>query len=128
MSTTGPASSPNSRRRWIVLILRWGLPLGLLVLGVVFIVMGHGQVANVSDNPSSSVFSAYPTDHNSLYSALGVSAIIIALMVALIGFFIRLNSTDGADRDRDEAARDYFSRTGRWPGDTHPPAPPTSPR
>lgn len=110
-------ASPLSLRRILVLTVRWGLPLLFLAAGIVLILMGHGHVSNVTDNPSSSVFSEYPTDPSSLDSALGVSAIIVALMIVLIGWFMRLNSSDGADRQREEAARDYFSRTGRWPGE-----------
>jgi hypothetical protein len=103
-----------------VLVLRWGLPLIFLIGGILLILMGHGHVSNVTDNPSSSVFSEYPTDSNSIDSALGVSAIIVAMMILMIGWFMRLNAGDGADRERDEAARDYFSRTGRWPGEPDP--------
>jgi hypothetical protein len=106
--------------RWFVLAMRWGLPLIFLIGGIALILLGHGHVANVTDNPSSSVFSQYPTDSHSMDSALGVSAIIVALMIVMIGWFMRLNSRDGADRDREEAARDYFSRTGRWPGEQGP--------
>ena len=30
---------------------------------------------------------------------------------------VRLNTGDASDRDREEAARDYYSAHGRWPDD-----------
>ena len=114
-------SPPVTRRRWSVLAIRYGLPLILIIGGIVMIILGHGHVSNTSDNPSgASIFTQTPTDTNSMLSAIGVGAIVIALMVALVGFLMRLNVSDGADRRREEAARDYFSRTGRWPGEQGP--------
>lgn len=91
----------------------------LLVLGgIAFVVLGHGHVSDVQDQASGSVFTTIPTDRRSLFSALGVSLWILAAMWLMLMYFIRLNSTDAADRAADEAARDYYARTGRWPGET----------
>jgi hypothetical protein len=112
---------PGTRRAWLVLMIRWGLPLLLLIGGVVMIVLGHGHVSDTQDSGSgSSVFTQIPTDRDSFYSAIGVGALVVAAMVWMIGWFMRMNATDGADRKREEAARDYYARTGRWPGERGP--------
>jgi hypothetical protein len=114
------ARAPRKPIRWFVLLLRWGPPLLLLLGGIAFVLLGHGHVSDIQDQASGSVFTTIPTDKRSLFSALGVSLWIFALMWVMLLYFIRLNSTDGADRDADEAARDYYTRTGRWPGDPGP--------
>jgi hypothetical protein len=50
-------------------------------------------------------------------SAVGVGFIIIAMMVALLNWMLRLNADDVGDRAKEEQARDYFRRTGHWPGE-----------
>ena len=121
MATT---TSRSRRRTFLVYAIRYGLPLALVILGVVFIILGHGHVSDTQDTDSgASVFTQIPTDRRSFYSAIGVGSIIIAVMVAMIGWFMRLNLEDGDDRKREEAARDYFARTGRWPGEPGPHGP-----
>jgi hypothetical protein len=111
----------TGRRKVLVRTVRWGLPLLLVIFGVVMILLGHGRISDIQDSTSgSSVFTSIPTDNDSFYSAIGVSALIVAAMVAMIGWFMRMNSTDGFDRQREEAARDYYSRTGRWPAERTP--------
>jgi hypothetical protein len=114
---TVAARAPRKPIRWSVLIIRWVPPLLMILGAVAFILLGHGHIGDIKDQASGSVFTSIPTDKRSLFSALGVSLIIFALMWLLLVYFIHLNSTDGADRDADEAARDYYSRTGRWPGE-----------
>ena len=47
---------------------------------------------------------------------VGGGAIIGAgLAVALLNYFFRVGVAREADRDREEAAREHFGRTGRWP-------------
>jgi hypothetical protein len=109
--------APSTRRKWLILTVRWGIPLALAIGGVVMIVLGHGHVSDISDQASGSVFTSIPTDRDSMYSAIGVGAIIVAIMVWMVGWFTRMNMNDDKDRARDEAARDYYARTGRWPGE-----------
>ncbi len=119
------ASAPRTRIRWLRLVLRWGPPLLLVIGGVVFILMGHAHVSDVNGSmvgvdSGSEVFTAFPTDKRTWYSTIGVSLIVISVMWVMLLWFVRLNSTDGADRDADEAAREYYARTGRWPGEPGP--------
>ncbi len=48
-------------------------------------------------------------------SGAGVALIGCAVMVVLLNLFLRLGVRDTADREREEAAREYFDRHGRWP-------------
>lgn len=96
---------PHEPPRALVIGIRIGLPALLIVIGVVLIVMGHGRY--------NSVFA----DRDSLLSAVGVGFIIIALMVALLNWMLRMNADDAGDRAKEEQAREYFRRTGHWPGE-----------
>jgi hypothetical protein len=46
---------------------------------------------------------------------IGCMAIGAALAVALLNFFFRMGVSGDRDRDREEEARAYFDRHGRWP-------------
>jgi hypothetical protein len=89
----------------LLLAVRIGLPLLLVVIGIVLIIMGHGRY--------TSVFA----DRDSLLSAVGMGFIIIAMMVALLNWMLRMNADDALDRIKEEEARDHFRRTGHWPGE-----------
>jgi hypothetical protein len=117
MATATPS---RRRRRVLVFMVRWGLPLIFTVGGVVLIVLGHAHVSDISDQASGSVFTSIPTDRDSVFSAAGVGSLLVALMVWMVGWFARMNIGDEKDRARDEAARDYYARTGRWPGEQGP--------
>jgi hypothetical protein len=72
--------------------IRYGIPLVLLIAGVV--------VGAVTDS-----FAA---------SALFFSA---GSAVLLLNVLYRIGVQGDRERDREEAARAYFDRHGRWPGD-----------
>jgi uncharacterized membrane protein len=76
----------------ILFAVRVLLPAAIAAAGVVFLLVGsaNGQGA-------------------------GVALIGCAVMVVLFNLFLRLGVRDGADRAREEAAREYFDRHGRWP-------------
>ncbi len=97
----------DSRHRGIgatlLAITRLWLPLAIAAAGVVLIVLGHGSYSSV-------VASA-----RSLESAAGVALLIVALMVWMINWLFRLSLRSNAERDEEEAAREHFSATGRWP-------------
>ena len=73
-------------------LLRVALPAAIFVAGLVLAVVG-GEVG------------------------LGAGIVLMggALLLVLFNLWIRLGFTSERDREREEAARDHFSRTGRWP-------------
>jgi hypothetical protein len=74
-------------------VVRYGLPAVIFVAGIVCLVVG-GDVA----------------------LGAGIVLIGVAVLVAVFGAFARLSLASQDDREREEAAREYFSRHGRWPG------------
>jgi hypothetical protein len=69
---------------------------GIAVAGIVAIVIGHGRTS-------------------SPWAAAGVSLVIVALIVWLINWLFRMSVASNRDREREEEARRYFDRHGRWP-------------
>ncbi len=90
--------------RFIVGFTRIWLPLAIAALGVVLIVIGHGSYSQLVNT-------------HSLESATGVSLLIVAVIVWMINWLYRLGVSSNEDREQEERAREYFDRTGRWPGD-----------
>ena len=74
-------------------LVRIGLPAAISAAGVVLLVTGDGENAQ----------------------GAGVALIGCALIVMLFNLFLRLGLRDQRDRDREEAAREHFDRTGQWP-------------
>jgi hypothetical protein len=96
---------PEKRGFWLRVTRLW-LPLALVVGGIVLMVLGHGH------------YTSFVANRDSLLSGLGMCLELIALSVALLNWFVRLTMQSDKDRDREDWARDYFTRTGRWPGDS----------
>jgi hypothetical protein len=46
----------------------------------------------------------------------GVVFVGVGLLVALVNALMRLGIQSERDRDREQRAREYFDRHGRWPG------------
>ena len=84
--------------RLLISIGRHGLPLAIAGAGVAAIVVGHGSV-------------------NSPSAATGVGLIIVALIVWMLGWMYRMSIESNREREREEEARRYFDRHGRWPGE-----------
>jgi len=80
--------------RLLLSLTRLWLPLGIAVAGAVLIVVGHAKTAA---------------------AAAGVGLIIAALIVAMVNWLFRLSVASNRDREREEEARRYFDRHGRWP-------------
>ena len=79
----------------VLVLLRYVVPAGLLVAGVVILVVA---------------------DPSTRYDGFGLCwGAAFALFV--FAQLIRLNTSGADDRDREEAARDYYSQHGRWPND-----------
>lgn len=77
-----------------VALVRVGLPAAIAIGGIVAIVVAHGD--------------------NALAGA-GVSLIIVAIIVWMINWLFRMSLASNRDREREERAREYFDRHGRWP-------------
>ena len=106
----GPKPGPAVR------LVRWGVPLVFIVLGIVLLVLSHGHLSGVQDNAAeSNVFTTTDTSRDSLLSAAGVAAIVIALMFVLLSWMLRLNSGEAGERADEDAAREHLRRTGHWP-------------
>ncbi len=79
----------------ILRLVRIGLPAAIAAAGVVFLIAGEGE-----------------NDQGA-----GVALIGVALVVMLLNLALRLGVASNLDREREEAAREHFDRTGRWPDD-----------
>jgi protein-S-isoprenylcysteine O-methyltransferase Ste14 len=93
----------RSGRFWLSATRVW-LPLGIAVAGVVLIVIGHGSYSDLANT-------------HSLESAAGVSLLLVALIVWMLNWMYRLSIRSNEDREDEERAREYFDRTGHWPGE-----------
>jgi prepilin signal peptidase PulO-like enzyme (type II secretory pathway) len=78
----------------VLSVTRLWLPLVIAVAGAVAIVLGHGRTS---------------------LAGAGVGLLVIAVIVWMINWMIRLSVESNDDRDREEAAREYFDRHGHWP-------------
>lgn len=74
--------------------LRYGLPLGIFLLGCALVLVDGGG----------------STGWEGFIMATGA-----ALAVLLLNGLFRLGAQGDREREAEEAARDHFSRTGRWP-------------
>jgi hypothetical protein len=81
-------------RRLLLNLTRIWLPLAIAVGGVVAIVIGHGSTGT---------------------AAAGVALLIVAIIVWMVNWMYRMSVQSNRDREREEDARDYFARHGRWP-------------
>jgi len=80
--------------RLLLSATRLWLPVVIAIAGVVGIVIGHGQNAA---------------------AGAGVGLLLVALTVWLINWMYRMSVQSNRDREREEEARRYFDRHGKWP-------------
>lgn len=73
--------------------VRYGLPLAMVIAGVVALGMGDEE------------------------AGFGVVLIGSAAIVLLINVLFRLSIRSNRERDEEERARERFEREGRWPGE-----------
>jgi hypothetical protein len=85
---------PTGFGRVALIVTRVWVPVAIAVAGVVLIVIGHGRTTA---------------------AAAGVALVIAALIVWMINWMYRMSVESNRDRDREEEAREYFDRHGRWP-------------
>ena len=93
--------------RVLLTATRIWLPLAIAAGGVVMIVVGHGRGGQTASTPLG----------NSL-AAGGVAMLIAALIVWMVNWMFRMSVQSNREREAEEQAREYFDRTGRWPGET----------
>lgn len=74
--------------------LRYGLPAGIVLLGCALLIIDGGG----------------STGWEGFIMAVGA-----ALAVLLLNGLFRLGAQGDRERDAEEAAREHFARTGRWP-------------
>ena len=81
------------------------------------LVLSHGHLTGVQDNASeSNVFTGGTfTDRDSMLSAVGVASIVVALMILLLSWMLRLNADEAGDRAKEDDAREHFRRTAIGP-------------
>jgi hypothetical protein len=71
-------------------LVRWGLPLGLAVAGVIVLVFADVE-------------------------GVGESLIAAGICVWIANAMLRFGFHDTDDRDREERAREYYDEHGHWP-------------
>ena len=76
-----------------LLAIRYGIPLAILIAGIVALVIG-GDAAGA-----------------------GVVLCGSAFMVLLINVLFRMSIVSNKERDEEERAREEFERSGHWPGE-----------
>jgi hypothetical protein len=76
-----------------IYLVRYGLPAAIALAGVVVLIIGAGQ---------------------GISAAAGITLIGVAFLVGLVNLLARLAISSQDDREREERARDRFSREGRW--------------
>ena len=85
---------PGISARVILSATRVWVPVAIAVAGIVGIVIGHGKNAA---------------------AGAGVGLVIVALIVWMINWLYRMSVASNRERDREEEAREFFDRHGRWP-------------
>ena len=101
--TTQVEAPEKEPPRIVVLTVRYLLSAVILVVGILFIVAGHGRYKSVLANKDS------------LYSAVGVALILVSASIVLLNWLVRMNKDSFEDRAKEERAREYFVKTGHWP-------------
>jgi hypothetical protein len=84
--------APGRDRSPAVVAVRYVLPAAIVLAGLVLTVVGSDTAAGA-----------------------GVVLIGVGFLVALGGALMRLSIESNRDREREEEARRYFDRHGRWP-------------
>jgi hypothetical protein len=90
----GADDSPKAtpRHRWLMRALRYGLPVVVVIGGLV--VMSFG-------------------DESQLEGGAGIVS--AGLAIYFVNWLARLSVSGDREREREEAAREYYAKHGRWP-------------
>jgi uncharacterized membrane protein len=108
----------NNRRdpaRVLLSLVRVWLPVVMAVTGIGLIVAGGARV-----HAREGIFEDTLQGGGILQSTLaafGLALLLIALIVWMINWLFRMSLDSNRERDREEEAREYFDRHGRWPGE-----------
>ena len=94
LDMTEKRRQPSTFGRIVVGATRVWVPVAIAIAGVVGIVIGHGKT------PAAGA---------------GVGLLIVALIVWMVNWMFRMSVASNRERDREEEAREYFDRHGRWP-------------
>lgn len=86
-----PGESGNRGSLALIAVARVVVPGAVLLGGMALIALGHG--------------------------VFGVMVMAIVPLVVAVNWLARLSLRSGSDREREEAARSEFRRTGRWPAE-----------
>jgi hypothetical protein len=99
MSTKGSRPGQRYGLEVAVIAVRYGIPAALILAGQVILIATGDPVSWAG------------------FTGAGVA-------VLLIGILVRIGVEGVRERDREEAAREYFSKHGRWPGEDRAPGRP----
>ena len=94
LAMTNHSDQTGGFGRFVLAATRVWIPVLIAVAGVVGIVIGHGRTAA---------------------AGAGVGLLIVAVIVWMINWMFRMSVESNRDREREEEAREYFDRHGRWP-------------
>jgi hypothetical protein len=86
----GPQAPP--RHRWLLRMIRYALPAVVVIGGLV--VMSFG-------------------DESQLEGGAGIVS--AGLAIYFLNWVVRLGASGDREREREEAAREYYTKHGRWP-------------
>ena len=87
-------------RRVTLAFVRVGLPIALVIAGVILLIIGHGKTSA---------------------AGAGVVVLGVAVMVVMLDWLARLSISSTGDREQEERAREYLDRTGHWPDEAGQP-------
>ena len=98
LSPWGRRRPPRNRRRRALLLagVRYGIPAAIFIAGLAVL---------AADSDGTTRLTA------------GFMFFGVALAVLLLNLFFRIGVSGDRERDREEDARRYFDRHGRWPDD-----------
>lgn len=82
----------DSKRGWLLVGIRYVLPAMVVLAGIVIMALG----SEVDLEGGASILSA-------------------GLAIYFINWLFRLGAKGDSEREREDAARDYYTRHGRWP-------------
>jgi hypothetical protein len=91
-----PDRPPSGVTRWLMAATRVWLPVAIVAAGVTCVIIGGAG-------------------SDSVLAGAGVALILAAVAVWMINWMYRMSVQSNRDREREEQAREYFHRHGRWP-------------